>query len=52
MKFEMIPADPVKGNPPNQFRMTTGKEEVIVTASNKREGKQLASQLLLAVRNV
>ncbi|CAL8115806.1 unnamed protein product [Orchesella dallaii] len=50
VKFEMIPASPSKGNPPNQFRMMAGNDEVVVTASNKREGKQLASQLLLSVR--
>ncbi|ODM87163.1 Microprocessor complex subunit DGCR8 [Orchesella cincta] len=44
----MIPASPSKGNPPNQFRMMAGNDEVVVTASNKREGKQLASQLLLS----
>ncbi|ODM95732.1 Microprocessor complex subunit DGCR8 [Orchesella cincta] len=48
VKFEMIPASPSKGNPPNQFRMMAGNDEVVVTASNKREGKQLASQLLLS----
>lgn len=50
VKFEMIATDPSKGNPPNQFKMTAGSHSVVVTASNKREGKQLASQLLLSVR--
>lgn len=49
--FEMLPADLTKGNPPNQFKMTAGDHSVVVSASNKREGKQLASQKLLCVRN-
>ena len=38
------------GSQVNRFRMETGEHSVEVTASNKRDGKQLASQALLCVR--
>jgi len=44
IKFNMVSS----GNQSNRFKMETGEFEVEVTAANKREGKQLASQALLA----
>lgn len=40
------------GSQVNKFRMETEQFSVEVTAPNKREGKQLASQALLAVSTI
>lgn len=47
VKFEMISP----GSQSNKFRLTVGAHSVEVQAANKKEGKQVASQELLSVRN-